>query len=301
VLYMIDVAVIASIPYLRRLSAAGTIDMALTHLVLAQPTYAGFFQARARAGVSVVLDNSAYELQDTTGAGMAAAPVLQAAALTGAQLVVCQDVLFDGPATLLTTQRFLDAARHHHSAGAAGWRFIGVPQGRTRAEWLDCYHRLVATPGIDMIGLSKLSVPRCFGAPVAEARIACVAHLLELGAPMPFHLLGGDRSLPWELREHRRRGHDRAEHGGVRSNDSSFAFWYAASGIDVDGHTGRAERAATTKPDLVAAALTDTDLVTALRHVALLRDAAGLPACGPDAHNAPAGPGPLDQEGPPCH
>lgn len=297
---MIDVGVLASTPYLQRLSAAGTIDMALTHLVLAQPAYAGFFQARTRAGVTVVLDNSAYELQDTTGAGMAAGPVLQAAELTGAQIVVCQDVLFDGPATLATTQRFLDAARHHDTAGAAGLGFIGVPQGRTRAEWLDCYHRLVAMPGIDMIGLSKLSVPRCFGAPVVEARIACVAHLLELGAPPPFHLLGGDRSLPWELREHRRLGHDRAEHGGVRSNDSSFAFWYAASGIGVDGRTGRAERDATTKPDLMAGALTDTDLATALRHVALLRHAAGLPAFGPGTHRAPADPAPFDQEGSPC-
>lgn len=297
---MIDIAVIASTPSLQRLSAAGTIDMALTHLVLAQPAYAGFFQARTRAGVTVVLDNSAYELQDTTGAGMAAGPVLQAKELTGAQIVVCQDVLFDGPATIITTQRFLDAARHQDTAGAAGLRFIGVPQGHTRAEWLDCYHRLVAMPGIDMIGLSKLSVPRCFGAPVAEARIACVAHLLELGAPTLFHLLGGDRSLPWELREHRRLGHDRAEHGGVRSNDSSFAFWYAASGIDVDGHTGRAERDATTKPDLMAGALTDTDLATALRHVALLRRAAGLSAFGPGTHSAPADPAPTDQEGSSC-
>lgn len=116
---MIDIAIIASTPYLQRLSAAGTIDMALTHLVLAQPAYAGFFQARTRAGITVVLDNSAYELQDTTGTGMAASPVLQARELTGAQIVVCQDVLFDGPATIITTQRFLDAARHQDTAGAA--------------------------------------------------------------------------------------------------------------------------------------------------------------------------------------
>lgn len=297
---MIDVAVIASTPHLQRLSAAGTIDMALTHLVLAHPAYAGYFQARTRAGVTVVLDNSAYELQETTGAGMAAGPVFQAAELTGAQIVVCQDVLFDGPATLLATQWFLDTAQHQDTASAAGLGFIGVPQGRTRAEWLDCYHRLVAVPGIDMIGLSKLSVPRCFGAPVAEARVACVAHLLELGAPKPFHLLGGDRSLPWELREHRRCGHDRVEPGGVRSNDSSFAFWYAASRIDVDRHTDRAERDATTKPDLVAGALTDTDLATALKHVALLRRAAGLSAFEPGTHSASADPAPSDQKGSPC-
>lgn len=297
---MIDVAVIASTPYLRRLSVAGTIDMALTHRVLAQPAYAEYFQARTRAGVSVVLDNSAYELQDTTGAGMAAGPVLRAAELTGAQIVVCQDVLFDGPATLRTTQRFLHDARFRDTTGTVGLRFIGVPQGRTRAEWLDCYHRLVAMPGIDMIGLSKLSVPRCFGAPVAEARIECVAHLLERGASTPFHLLGGNRSLPWELREHRRRGHDSAEHGGVCSNDSSFAFWYAASGIDVDGHTGRAGRDAPTKPDLVAGALTDTDLATALTNVALLRRAAGLPPFEPGTHRTPADPASIDQEGSPC-
>ncbi|MGQ0776604.1 MAG: hypothetical protein ACT4NY_19625 [Pseudonocardiales bacterium] len=297
---MIDVAVLASTPYLQRLSAAGTIDMALTHLVLSQPAYTAFYQARTRAGVTVILDNSAYELQDTTGAGMAAGPVLQAAELIGAQLVVCQDVLFDGPATLATTQRFLDIARHQNTGGAPGLRFIGVPQGRTRAEWLDCYHRLVTMSGIDTVGLSKLSVPRCFGAPVAQARIACVAYLLELGAPKPFHLLGGDRSLPWELREHRRLGHDRVEPGGVRSNDSSFAFWYAASRIEVDSHAGLAEREATTKPDLVVGVLTDTDLATALGNVALLREAAGLPEFRLGTHRALADPAPHDQEGSPC-
>lgn len=155
-------------------------------------------------------------------------------------------------------------------------RTDGVPQGRSRAEWLTCYRELLATPGVDMIGLSKLSVPHCFDAPVAEARIGCVARLLDGDAPKPFHLLGGDRSLPWELWEHRRLGHDRARHGGLRSNDSSFAFWYAACGIGVDADTNRAEREATTKPDLAAGLLTENSLAAALSHAALLRRAAGL-------------------------
>ncbi|MGH3866023.1 MAG: hypothetical protein ACRDQ4_07770 [Pseudonocardiaceae bacterium] len=286
---MIDVAIIASTPHLEQLSAAGTIDMALTHLVLHQPTYAAFYCARTQAGIAVMLDNSAYELQESTGSGMTAEPVLHAAQQIGAQVVVCQDVLFDGPATLAATRQFLDVARHQDRVGpAAGLRFMGVPQGRTQTEWLDCYHQLVVMPDIDMIGLSKLSVPHCFGTPVAEARIACVAQLLDHNALKPFHLLGGDRSLPWELREHRRLGHDHAEHGGVRSNDSSFAFWYAASHIGVDARAGRAERNATTKPDLVARTLTDTSLATAFDYVGVLRDAAGLPALPPGSHTIPA-------------
>lgn len=276
---MIDVAIIASTPHLEELSAAGTIDMALTHLVLHQPAYAAFYCARTQTGITVILDNSAYEFQESTGVGMTAEPVLRAAQQIGAQVVVCQDVLFDGPATLAATRQFLDVARHQDRVGpAAGLRFMGVPQGRTRAEWLDCYHQLVVMPDIDMIGLSKLSVHRCFGAPLAEARIACVAQLLDHNAPKPFHLLGGDRSLPWELSEHRRLGHDHTKHGSVRSNDSSFAFWYAASRISVDTRTGRAERNTTTKPDLVARALTTTSLSTALDYVGVLRHAAGLPA-----------------------
>jgi hypothetical protein len=285
---MIDVAIIASTPHLEQLSAAGTIDMALTHLVLHQPAYAAFYCARTQTGISVILDNSAYELQESTGAGMTAEPVLHAAQQIGAQIVVCQDVLFDGPATLAATRRFLDVAGHQDRvAPTAGLRFMGVPQGRTRAEWLDCYRQLVAMPDIDMVGLSKLSVPRCFGAPVAEARIACVAHLLDHNAPKPFHLLGGDRSLPWELSEHRRLGHDHAEHGGVRSNDSSFAFWYAASRIGVDARAGRAERNATTRPDLVASTLTATSLATAFDYVGVLRHAAGLPAFPSGTHTNP--------------
>lgn len=272
---MIDIAVIASIPHLDPLAAAGTVDMALTHLVLTDPVYAAFYRARAAAGITVILDNSAYELEKTTGRGLDAGPVFHAAERIGAHIVVCQDVLFDGPATVAATRRFLDHARHQAEPGT--YRFMAVPQGSTRAEWWDCYQQLAAMPEIDLIGLSKLSVPRCFGAPVAEARLACVAELLTRDAPKPFHLLGGDRSLPWELAEHRRRGHDRAgTGGGVRSNDSSFAYWYAACGIRVDPDTGRAEQEAGSKPDL-SGVLDEARLTTALTHVALLRRAAGLP------------------------
>jgi hypothetical protein len=116
-------------------------------------------------------------------------------------------------------------------------------------------------------------VPRCFRAPVAEARLDCVATLLEQPT-LPLHLLGGDRSLPWELREHRRRGHDEL----VTGNDSSLAYWYAARDLRIDPATGRAAHDAPDKPNLRDHALDPARLATAQATIGLLRDAAGLPA-----------------------
>lgn len=264
-----DVAVITSTAHLGDLSALGSVDMALTHLVLANPDQARHFRARSAAGVRVLLDNSAYELETVTGAGMAAEPVLRAAEAIDAAVVVCTDVIFDGPATVRTSRAFLAKATARMPERA----YMGVPQGRTRAEWLDCYRRLLELPGIGMIGLSKLSVPRCFPGPVAESRLRCVAAILEIGEPsVPLHLLGGDRSLPWELAAHRARGHDRY----IASNDSSFCFWYAASGIPVDDVGGRAAREAPDKPDLEGAVLTTGQRARAKSYVALVRSAAGL-------------------------
>jgi hypothetical protein len=275
---VIDLAVIASVPHLDGLSAAGSIDMALTHLALAHPAYAAHCRRRAASGITVMLDNSAYELETATGRGMAAPAVLDAAERTGAQVVICQDVLYDGAATAASTRRFL---AHAADLGDRGdHRYMAVPQGRTRAEWLRCHDQLAALPGVALIGLSKLSVPRCFAAPVAEARPSCVEALLERGAPKPLHLFGGDRSLPWELAEHRRRGHDQAGASGVRSNDSSFAYWYAACGIPVDPATGRARQDPPGKPDL-GLRLDPSRLAAAAGHVRLLRAAAGLPAAEP--------------------
>ncbi|MEU8333680.1 hypothetical protein AB0J14_37405 [Micromonospora arborensis] len=269
---MIDVAVIASTPHLAGLSTAGSIDMALTHLVLTEPAQAAYFVARAQAGIRVVLDNSAYELEETTGQGMSAEAVLRAAHLINPTAVICHDVLYDGPATVQATLQFLAEAADLAEPGR--FTYMAVPQGSTRHEWLDCHARLANLPGVNMIGLSKLSVPRCFAGPVAEARLNCLAALTSDGdPPLPLHLLGGDRSLIWELRQHRKRGYDTF----ITGNDSSFAFWYAAHHLPADASTGRAARQAPDKPNLHDHVLDPMRLATAHRHVALLRDAAGLP------------------------
>jgi hypothetical protein len=267
---VIDVAVIASLPHLHDLAACGSIDMALTHLALRYPGYAAHHAARAATGGTVLLDNSAYELADTLGSGLDAGPVLTAAALTGAAEVVCTDVPYYGPATITATRRFLVRA----AEAADGLRFMAVPQGSTRTEWLACYDALTAMPGLHSIGISKLSVPRCWDAGIAAARLACVAELHQHGTPpKPLHLLGGDGCLPAELRAHRERGH-----AGVRSGDSSAPFWYARLGIPLNPAATVMTQPAPPRPDLETTRLTPAQLATARASITMIRDAAGLSA-----------------------
>jgi hypothetical protein len=262
----IDLAVIAPVPHQHDLSTRGSIDMALTHLVNDSDPYADYFAARSAQGVTVILDNSAFEMEDTTGQGLEAGQVLKAADRIGATVIISHDVLYDGPATVRTSRAFLAAV------AGTGYQVMAVPQGRSRTEWLACYQALVDLDGVDWIGLSKLSVPASFGAPNAEARLKCVELLIAEDRRLPVHLLGGDRSLPWELREHRRRGHSEV----VRSNDSSFGFWYAACDLPVDMVTGRAEHFAPAKPDLLSP-INLARLTAAQANITLLRSAAGLP------------------------
>jgi hypothetical protein len=265
---MIDVAVIAPVAHLDDLCGLGSIDMALTQLVLASPRYASYYAAQAAAGRTVILDNGAYELETSAGTGLTAGPVLRAAQAIAAAEVVCTDVPFDGPATIAATRLFLSQAVD--VSGSV--RYMGVPQGSTRREWLACYETLLGIPEIGVIGLSKLSVPRCWGAEIAAARLACAAELHGAGPPpRPLHLLGGDRSLPAELRRHRDLGHH-----AVRSNDSSMTVWYAATGLEVDPRTGRAARDSPGKPELEHTRLDPDRLAAARANIAVLRASAGL-------------------------
>jgi hypothetical protein len=265
----IDVAVIAPIAHLGDLSSQGSIDMALAPLVLASPRYARHYAAQAAAGRMVMLDNGAYEMEQSVGIGLTAGPVLEAARIIGAAEVVCTDVPFDGPATIATTRRFLAEA-----SSSPGIRFMGVPQGSTHQEWMACYQTLAAMPGIDVIGLSKLSVPRCWKTDIAAARLACAAELHQAGMPpRPLHLLGGDRSLPAELRSHCERGHQ-----AIRSNDSSMTVWYAAIGLQIDPRTGCAESDAPGKPELESTRLNPAQQAAARANITVLRASANLTA-----------------------
>lgn len=244
----IQLAFIAGVPVLD-LTEYGDIEMALAHLVHSDEDYANHYRKQADSGRHVILDNGAFEMQEQ-GHGMSIDEVLAAAERINATELVCSDVLYDGQATVDATREFISKADQRYGAR---FQYMGVVQGSTLEEFKECYERLSLSTRIGCIGLSKLSVPKVFELDyLANARPAALQYVTALhgagtiGSPKPIHLLGGDVSLPQELYlyRHYKEGAPLSASNRIRSQDSSFAWWYAKAGIDIDRHTLHATKVA---------------------------------------------------------
>lgn len=230
----IQLAFITGIPCLD-LTPLGDIEMALAHLVLQDPDYALHYRKAADEGRHVILDNGAFEMQEN-GRGLDVSQVLRAADLINATELICSDVLYDGQATVDATRAFIEEADDLYPGR---FQFMGAVQGSSADEFTDCYEQLSLMPRISCLGFSKLAIPRCFPFEyLASSRAQALAHcdgrhvLGTLGPPKRVHLLGGDASLPHELFMHVRNGRTR-----VRSQDSSFAYWYGLHDVRIERNT----------------------------------------------------------------
>lgn len=227
----IKICVITPISHLQVYSGLGEMDMSLTHLIAEDPSgdYAKHYKEQREKGRFVILDNSAFELEQQ-GKGLDPDIVLDAAVVTNPSEVIATDVLFDGEATVQSTQRFIERMRDRGVLGK--YRVMAVPQGRTQEEWKKCFEKLFYMEGVNTIGLSKLSVPMSWlgekesNGNCATARLECAAWIKSECYPLQMsgaeiHLLGGDNWTIYEMQEHIKRGHT-----FIRSNDSSCAVWY---------------------------------------------------------------------------
>ena len=115
-------------------------------------------------------------------------------------------------------------------------KFMAIPQGKTADEWLDCYEELVQMREIDVIGLSKLSVPESFignhheEGNCTRGRIKCIDFLVDHKmTPDKFkketHLLGSDNAGVDVLLYY----YDN-DYSFIRSNDTSMPFVYGYNG-----------------------------------------------------------------------
>lgn len=141
---------IAVIPPVALLDTYGVLGdkyhLCLSHQVFKYPEYVAFYRERARLGDHVILDNSAHERLDGDGV-----EVLETAArMIRPTEIVLPDRLFFGDDTLERSTE----AYHQLRATFPHVKLMGVPQGRTRQEWIDCLRGLAAL-GVDSIGISK--------------------------------------------------------------------------------------------------------------------------------------------------
>jgi len=261
------ICIIAPVLSLEKYSNLGDCEMALTHLIVDNPAfsfpkklreqYINYFKKKSQEGKWLILDNSAYEIgkleeKSASGKGLAPELVMQAAELIEPSIVIAQDVLCDREATLESTKSFIKFVKDKGLYGK--FQIMGVAQGKNKEQWLESFNDLMNIPEINQIGLSKISVPLCFGdnqhtsGCVSNARLKCTKEISDLWhQPKKVHLLGGDNMLPWELSQQKK-------YDWIYSNDSSACFWYGAHGWQFDPVSGSVEKIITAKPDLENAA-----------------------------------------------
>lgn len=132
----------------------------LAHLCLPEKNpdykeYIDFFKGKANEGYHVILDNSAAEADLVTPETLIA--------LTKEIMpteVIAPDYLYNESMTLFVLEEFADMMEDENLLGKV--KLFAVPQGKTVGEYLRCYICMLENTRVDVIGLSKLTVPKCF-------------------------------------------------------------------------------------------------------------------------------------------
>lgn len=118
----------------------------LSHLVRQSGEYVHFYKERGQIGDFLILDNSAHEF----GTGTRTLQLIECLRLVPCNEVVLPDRLFFGEETISRSSKAFKQIKDQFP----DIHTMGVPQGRTLLEWLDCLEGLLDL-GVDTIGLSK--------------------------------------------------------------------------------------------------------------------------------------------------
>lgn len=153
--------------------------------------------------------------------------------------VIPLDTLFDAKATLANLTDFIVRLEKENLLGHI--RVLGVPQGETKEEWLECYKSMLDNPHVNTIGISKLSAVKAWGFEygqdqgIKEARHAIIHYLVEHNMlHKPLHFLGlGD---PTEMKYYTTSPKLATVRHHFRSNDSCNAIWSAMNNISWKEH-----------------------------------------------------------------
>ena len=239
----IQVCFITPTQYLDRYASRSDIHMSLAHLVLDDDKYANFYRAEGEAGKFIIMDNSAFELEEQ-GRGVAVDSIIEAAKKVGADEIVVPDILFDAEATIDSAKDFMSYIKKNHSDMLGYVKFMAVPQANNRKDWWHCYNELLDMPDITTIGLSKLSIPESFMGNHTEPLNVFksrghVVHQIITDNNMPSkfgketHLLGSDNGGIFELWLY----YYLKANEWIRSNDTSMPFVYGLHNFEINEGT----------------------------------------------------------------
>lgn len=206
----------------------------LAHHFLEDSNYRDFFlNLRERSpSVFITLDNSAAEHSLVTENDL-----LHVVSKLKPDEVVAPDVLFDKDKTTANLKSFTEKLYKHNLQQTTS--IFGCPQGATKEEWFDCYLTMIHNPFVKCVGLSKITVPKCWNnaegdTKIAESRNQCIQELSDMSLLLkPLHLLGMGEHTEFDFYLQRKTP-------CIRSSDSCYAVLAAINGIDFEqGDTRR--------------------------------------------------------------
>jgi hypothetical protein len=171
--------------------AKGNRYYCLAHFYMQYEHYRDFFKQAKQDGKFITLDNSAAEKEIVTEQAL-----LDIVDDLQPSEVIPPDVLFDKERTIVNFYSFMNKMEEKNRSQVD---IFACPQGSTKKQWIECYRRMIDHPRVTVIGLSKISVPKCFSTiteddqdvNIKEGRHACVYYLNTRGSiTKPLHFLG---------------------------------------------------------------------------------------------------------------
>lgn len=159
--------------------------------------------------------------------------------------VIPLDTLFNKSETLYNMDTFCQKMQDDNILGRI--KILGCPQGQSKEEWYECYKSFLYNDNVNVIGMSKLTIPHVWrgannDSEIAEARVECIDYLNKWKMLLkPLHFLGmGD---PREFEEYKIlcKSMPILEKRGIfRSTDSCNVIWSAMN--DQSWRDGKVQR-----------------------------------------------------------
>lgn len=224
-----ELALIAPTNALEDWGSITTYHMALAHLILSDEDYAKHYFELSQQGHFVILDNSVIEL----GGAVEVSTLLEAAALVNPAVIVLPDVLDDMQATHQAIHKAISDLLRANALNR--FRFMAVPQGKTKEEFFMSYKHIAALSDIYMIGMPKRLGRYDESRGIGRANV--IEEMLRLGlidTSKPHHLLGVWDN-PVEIKH-------LSKHNWIKGVDTQLPFWAAANGVKFDKEVGMIEK-----------------------------------------------------------
>lgn len=216
------IAIITGMNYLNYIKE-GNIAFALAHQVLTNTKYQSYFKNLSK--MYKIIDNGAAEL----GESIKPKELLNAARSIDANEIWCPDKLYDCNTTLQMTKNFISLLSVDDKKK---FILVGIPQGRTKRQWLHCYKKMLQIKEISVIAISKYSV-ESFSNDVGTLNFSlcrkyCIDYLYKNNLiKKPLHCAGANNLIIDEIRYYKK-------YNFVRSIDSNIMFKLGIHNIKID-------------------------------------------------------------------